>query len=109
MAEPTLTAVFGANATQDADSITISKTDLATTGLIAAANNKAEVLLTAVLLKAKAALTVANQDVNPEQSITFESGLSTFTRRNDTDYRRDQITINLEKPDVDALIDPNAY
>jgi hypothetical protein len=109
MAEPTLQQVLGANATQTADEIVISKADLGTTGLIASANNKPESLLTAIVLKAMGTLTTANQDANPDQSITFEAGLSSFTRRNDVDYRRDQITMNLEKPDADAVINPNDY
>ena len=42
MPEPTLTQVFGANATQSAANITIAKSDLATVGLTASANNTAE-------------------------------------------------------------------
>ncbi len=50
MAEPTLQQVFGANVTQDANTITISKADLASVGLTASANNRGEQLFTAILL-----------------------------------------------------------
>ncbi|MBC1242280.1 hypothetical protein GNE10_35350, partial [Nostoc sp. 2RC] len=57
MAEPTLTQVFGANATQDATTITITKADLTGVGLTAASENTAESLFTAIVLKAQTALT----------------------------------------------------
>ncbi|MBE9050651.1 hypothetical protein IQ243_09535 [Nostocales cyanobacterium LEGE 11386] len=42
MAEPTIAQVFGDNATQDTNTITITKADLVSTGLTASANNTAE-------------------------------------------------------------------
>jgi hypothetical protein len=66
MAKPTLTEVFGANATQDATTITISKTDLAEIGLTATANNTAESILAALVLKAGKSLTVGKFQSNPD-------------------------------------------
>jgi hypothetical protein len=71
MAEPSLTAIFGANATQSATELVISKADLALVGLTASANNSPESLLTAVVKKAELTLTPTNQDTNPDQSIVI--------------------------------------
>lgn len=61
MAEPTLTDVFGAGATQDATTLTILKSDLAGLGLTAAAGNTAESLLISIVLKAAGLLTEVNR------------------------------------------------
>lgn len=109
MSEPTLQAVFGANATQDATTITIYKADL--TGLTASANNRAEALFTAISLKAKSGLTKTGFDADTDQSIYIDSGYPTFTFRgsNNDSYRVDQLTINLAKPDTASVIDPDDY
>ncbi|MBW4556407.1 MAG: hypothetical protein KME59_10785 [Trichormus sp. ATA11-4-KO1] len=110
MAEPTLQQVFGANATQDINSITISKTDLAAVGLTANATNTAESLLIAINLLAKTYLTQANFDANIDQSIIVENGFSSFTTRgvNNDSYRTDQLTVTLAKLDSSTL-DPDDY
>ena len=107
MAEPTLQQIFGANATQDATAITISKADLI--GLTADANNTGESVLVSINLTARDYLTEANYDSNIDQSIYLEDGLSSFTTREDTAYRQDQITINLTKIDTSSAINPDDY
>lgn len=109
MAEPTLQEIFGSNATQDINTITISKSDL--TGLIASANNTGESLLVAILLKAKVNSSQTNFDSNIDQSIYIDNGFSSFTSRgtNNDSYRTDQLTLTLAKPDTNATIDPNDY
>ncbi|WGV23366.1 hypothetical protein [Halotia branconii] len=109
MAEPTLTAVFGANATQTSTTITISKADLP--GLTASANNTAESLLVGLVLLAKQSLSQTNFDANLNQSIYVDNGFPTFTFRgtNNDSYRVDQLTINLAKPDTAGTIDPDDY
>ncbi|WP_414546514.1 hypothetical protein [Nostoc sp. CCY0012] len=109
MAEPTLQQVFGANAIQDATTITIVKADL--TGLTADANNTAESLLAAINLKAQTYLTQANFDANLDQSIYIESGFSSFTTRgvNNDSYRVDPVTITFVKPDSNSTLDPDDY
>jgi hypothetical protein len=109
MAEPTLTQVFGAGATQDATTITILKADLP--GLTASANNRAESLLTAILLKAQAGLSKTAFDADLDQSIYIESGFPTFSFRgvNNDSYRTDQLTINLAKLDTSGTLDPDDY
>mgnify|MGYP001795892644 FL=1 len=109
MAEPTLQEVFGANATQDVNSITIDKSDL--TALTASATNTAESLLTAITLKAIDYLNQTNFDNNLDQSILVELGLSSFLTRgpNNDNYRTDQITVTLAKLDTNGIIDPDNY
>jgi hypothetical protein len=109
MAEPTLAEVFGANATQTSTTITITKADLP--GLTASANNTAESLLTALLLKAQSNLSQTNFDANLDQSIYISDGFPTFAFRgtNNDQYRVDQLTVNFAKPDTGSTIDPNDY
>ncbi|MDZ7953339.1 hypothetical protein [Nostoc sp. DedQUE09] len=109
--EPTLTAVFGANATQDADTLTISKADLTSTGLTPGANNTAESLLIALMLKFKAALTDAGKDTNIDQSVAVVDGFSpSITTRNDAIYLRNTISVEIDRVLTGAAtIDPNLY
>lgn len=111
MAEPTLTAVFGAGATQDANSITIQKSALTAVGLTASASNKAESLLIAILLVSKNSLTQTNFDADTDQSIVVADGFSSLTTRgtNNTPYRTDQLTVSFSKVDTNATIDPDDY
>ena len=111
MAEPTLQEVFGANATQDVNSITIDKSDLVALGLTADANNSAESLVVAISLLIKNGLTQANFDTNLDQSIYVDDGFPNFAFRgeNNEQYRVDQITINFAKLDTAGVIDPDDY
>jgi hypothetical protein len=108
MAEPTLTAVFGENATQTSTTITITKADLP--GLTAAANNTAESLLIAILLRAQQQLTQINQDANVEQNVVISDGfLPSFVSRNETTYRQDTLTVSMDKLAGSIAIDPDDY
>ena len=109
MAEPTLTDVFGAGATQTATTISILKADLP--GLTAAANNRADQLLSAILLKAQINLTKTSFDADTDRSIYIDTGYPAFTFRgvNNTSYRVDQLTVNLAKLDTSGTIDPDDY
>ncbi len=107
MSEPTLAQIFGANTTQSLTDIVISKSDL--TGLTASANNTAESLLVALLLKAKSYLTQANYDLNNDQSLLVVVGFSSLTTRGGNQYRQDQITVTMSKIDTSAAIDPDDY
>lgn len=113
MAEPTITEVFGAGATQTSSSITILKSDLVAVGLTAGASNTAESLLTAILLIAKASLTQSSFEANSDQSIVIEPGFDSIVQRdngsgNFASFRQNQFNVNLHKPDSD-VIDPDAY
>lgn len=110
MAEPTLQQVFGNGASQDASTIAISKTDLATMGLTANANNKAESLLVAILLLAKQQLTTDNMQSNADQSISIEeSPFPSLVSRNNGTYRQSTLNINLQKIDTSNTINPDDY
>jgi hypothetical protein len=111
MAEPTLTQIFGTGATQDSTTLTIQKSALASTGLTASANNNAESLLVAIVIKAQEYLTQSNFEANIDQSITVEPGFSSFTARgiDNTSYRVDQLSVNLAKLDDNATINPDDY
>ncbi|MBH8561649.1 hypothetical protein I8748_05555 [Nostoc sp. CENA67] len=112
MAEPTLTDVFGAGATQTATTLTIVKADLP--GLTASANNTAESLLAGIAKKAAVTLTEDNRDNNADQSIAInlEEGLTVTNRTINgvsTRYERRTIAIELDKVYGSTGIDPDDY
>jgi hypothetical protein len=111
MAEPLFTAVFGANATQDATDVTIKKADLTGVGLTPSANNTAESLLLAINLKAQEALTETARDTNIDQSVALTDGFSpSITTRNNAIYLRNTISIEVDKELTGAdVIDPDDY
>lgn len=112
MAEPTLTAIFGAAATQTATTITITKADLTAVGLTATATNTAESLFVALLLKAKEVLTPLASETNADQSVIIalpDFNAQTLVTRNNQTYRQSSFTVNLQKLDAGNLIDPDDY
>lgn len=117
MAEPTLIAVFGSNASQSATQLIISKADMATVGLTASDTNTAESLIVAILKLAITALTDDNRDANPNQSIgisensapTFISRLINSTTNTYATYVRDTFSVELDKAYSGASIDPDDY
>jgi hypothetical protein len=110
MTKPTLQQVFGSNASQDATSVTISKADLTSVGLVAGANNTAESLLVALILKAAAYLSPTNQDSNPDIQVTVEqSTFPSIVVRNNQNYRQTTFNVNLQTIDVNSAVNPNNY
>lgn len=112
MPEPSLTDIFGANALQTGTSLTIDKEDLITVGLIPSATNTAESLLVAILLKAKMVLTAEDLEANPDQSVVIapaDFNFQTLVQRNNITYRQATYSINLQKPDAGATVNPNDY
>lgn len=111
MAEPSLTQVFGAGATQDLSTLTISKGDLTAVGLTVSANNTAESLLVAIMLKFKTTLTDESRDLNIDQSVAVVDGFSpTITTRNDSIYLRNTISVEIDRVLAGAdTIDPDFY
>lgn len=109
MAEPTLTQVFGAGATQDASTITIQKSALVAVGLTATANNTAESLMVGILKIASGTLTQANYDANDDQSLIVGTGFPSIVYRGTTAYRSNPIEVKLTKLDDGATIDPDDY
>lgn len=104
MAEPTF---FGTGFSQTATDFTIAKADLP--GLTASSSNTQESLLVALLLKAKATLTQAAADSNPDQSVVVEDGFASIVTRGSTEYQRRSLTINLDKVNGSVEIDPDDY
>ncbi|RAM50387.1 MAG: hypothetical protein C6Y22_17480 [Hapalosiphonaceae cyanobacterium JJU2] len=109
MAEPTLQQVFGANATQDANTITISKADLTPVGLTSSATNRAEQLFVAILLKAESYLNPTNQASDSDIQVTIDDGFVSIVNRNSQNYRQSTYTIALQKLDTSSNIDPDDY
>jgi len=113
MAEPSLSNVFGANATQDINTVTIAKVDLAAVGLTADSANTAESLLVAILLLAKQYLTPANLAINEEQAVTVVNGFDTVVPRINaqnevTSYEQRVLSVNMLKL-ATGTIDPDDY
>jgi hypothetical protein len=109
MSEPTLEQIFGTNAIQDVDTLTISKNGLSSVGLVPTNTNNAESLLVAIILLSKNYLTENNFNSNFDSNLMIANGYSSFTNRNSTNYRTDQIIISLSKPDTSSLINPEDY
>lgn len=109
MAEPSLTEVFGAGATQTATTITILKADLP--GLTAATDNRAEQLWVGMFLIIKESLTPERQESNPDQNIVIDEpfGSDSLVSRNNQIFRQKSFTINLQKIDTQSTIDPDDY
>ena len=110
MAEPTLTQVFGAGATQDSESFTITKADLASAGYTPSASDSAEKILAAIIDKARQSLTSTAADTNADQSIVFDdSPFFSGTERNNTRYTRLSLTVNFDTAVSVTGIVPNNY
>jgi hypothetical protein len=109
MAEPTLQQLFGANASQTATTLTITKADLIR--LTPSASNTAEQLLAGILVTAQSYLTEANFNANIDQSITIANGFTSITVRGDNNasYRSDSVTVTFSKVDTQSAINPNDY
>lgn len=110
MAEPTLTDVFGAGASQTATQLIIDKADLASHGLTPAADNTAESLYVAMTLQAADFLTTTNQETNPEQQIVVEqSTIQSLVTRGTSQYRQVSFTVDLQTPDIAFTLDPDQF
>jgi hypothetical protein len=111
MAEQSLTAVFGSNASQTSTDLVIKKSDLIETGLTPSANNTAESLLLAIILKFKLVLTDTARDTNIDQSVAVVDGFSpSVTTRNNAIYLRNTISVEVDKLLTGAdVIDPDDY
>lgn len=109
MAEPSFTDIFGATATQDATTVTLTKADFTGVGLTASATNHGEAVLVAILKKAATALTVAAQVANPDQQITIEQGVTGTVIRDGNTYRQYPYTVNLQKLEPADTVDPDDF
>jgi len=113
MAELSLTDVFGPGATQTANSITISKADLA--GLIPAAVNATDAIAVGVinLLVANytAARRAADKDISLEVIPQLPSLVPDFAATSDTTttYLNKPVTVNIYSPFATTGLNPNDY
>jgi hypothetical protein len=110
MSEPTLQQIFGANATQNATDIIIKKADLPMT---AAATNRGEQVLAAIVKYATPALTATNFNANPDQSITIGTGFDQLAYRTVNNvqetYLQNQLTLSFAKLQSSTGITPDDY
>ncbi|MDJ0795804.1 MAG: hypothetical protein QNJ51_03030 [Calothrix sp. MO_167.B12] len=109
MAEPTLVEVFGANAVQDVNTLTISKTDLATTGLTASVDNTAESLFVAMFKLARTKLNTTNQSADPDIQVTIGNPQSFTNVRNGVTYNQINQSVSLEVESQGVIINPDSY
>jgi hypothetical protein len=110
MAELTLQNVFGANATQTATTITISKADL--TGLVATSNNNPDQIGVAILNKWTTVYATTVRDANKSVSITTTLGAipgtsGDFTVTPNVAYMVYSYTVNVYIPLPASTPSPN--
>lgn len=110
MAEPTLQQVFGAGATQDANTLTISKSALTAKGLQANGENSAEALLVAIVMLANDALSETSRatDLENRTVTVVYSGQDLISQGGKT-FQRDAFSVLLYKETQYAAINPNDY
>lgn len=113
--------IFGINAIEDADTLTIAKTDLAqNSGLTPDDNDGGESLLAAIIVQAQAlGLDTEHRDGTDEtagditQQVAINPVVSNFVTRQDTDgnelwFKRDSYTIDFDLP-LPVGVNPNNY
>ena len=118
MAEKTIAQIFGTGAARLASGnsapsagLFIPDSALITAGLTTPASATAEGHLVAIIINAKTVLTqeAFNTDASLDQSTYIVNGFASFTTRDSTSYRVDQLTLNLAKPDSGAILNPSSY
>jgi len=111
MAEPLLTEIFGANATQTATTLTITKADFVVNSLTPLAANTAESLLVAILLKCRIALTEEARLTNlPLRNVTaVYSGQDLIDQGGTNIFLRDTLQVSMYRLTTISAIDPDNY
>lgn len=110
MSEPTLVDVFGAGAVQDANTVTIQKSALASFGLTAQAQNTAESLLVALILQASQNLTEANRALDAAtRNVTVTYAGQDLVNQSPNYYRRDLWTVLAYASTSIVTVDPDNY
>ena len=108
MTIPSITDVFGANATQTATAITIQKADLPT--LTASTTNNGQELFVGILLAAIAKLTPAARSTDPDVKIEISySGQTVFPGTGGNNNRQDTYSIILHKTVPAESVDADDY
>jgi hypothetical protein len=105
----TLDQLFGAGATQDATTLTLSKADFVGVGLNGAADNSAQSLFVAIFLKAAQVLTEANQALDSTQLVTLGRDLDSLITRDGNTYTRVGYSSNFDKLTPTTVIDPDDF
>ena len=103
--EKTLQQALGSSATQDADSITLDKTDLNLTDAVCTADQ----VIAAIMIKASPSLTQANFTDEEEQRTYITDGFASTVSKFDTLYVVKQKILNLAKPEQIQELNPNDY
>jgi hypothetical protein len=110
MAEPTLTDIFGAGATQTPTTITLLKSDLPMT---AATVNRGEQVLAAIAKKASTVLTSATFDVDIDRSVAIQTGFDSLVYRTIATVTetllQTQLVFNFTKPQITSGVTPDDY
>ena len=110
MAEPTLTEVFGAGATQSSTQLVIDKADLVAMGLTASAANTAESLLIALVKQWQINLTEQNRLVDlPARNVSVNYSGQDLVEQAGVNYRRSVWSILAYKNEPLETIDPDDY
>lgn len=116
MTQPTLVDVFGANATQDSTTVTLTKSDYAGSvtvdgvsygGLTASGSNNGEQILAAILIKALQDLTINNRLLDFDHSIEVVNQGQDIVSQNNTTYRRFIFSVRMYKQESLAALDPD--
>jgi hypothetical protein len=111
MAEPALTEIFGAGATQTATTITISKSELELDANTT--THGAEQIVAALVKKLLATATPTMRESNPDRSIAVETDLgqlvSIIQGSNVVQLYEHALKVTLRKPDQNATITPSDY
>ncbi|MBD2388439.1 hypothetical protein [Cylindrospermum sp. FACHB-282] len=109
MTEVTGTAAFGTSHTQDINTVSIAKTDLAVEGLTPTASNKAEGIIAALFKKWMPLFTADGYNSNLEQSITITYQQTSSGERSDgTRVLVDAYLVEFTTIDTRGGVDPDA-
>ena len=112
MSESGISNFFGNLATQTADTVTFSKTELPFT---AKPDNNGEQIFAAIVKRARNGMSVGRFEGNPDQNITLEDGLTERAYRTENGlevpYLKTQVIVSFYKRDeaLSAGIFPDDY
>jgi hypothetical protein len=110
MAKATLQEIFGINATQNSTALTLTKADFNSVGLNdLSSDDSAESLLLAIILRAKDKLTETFRDTNNDELLAFVNGFDSLSERNNNQYLRKQIILEIDLLLANSTIDPDNF
>jgi hypothetical protein len=116
MPEKSLTQLLGTGATRLASAaaapsagLFIPDSLLISAGLTTPSTATAEGHIVAIVKLLKNNLTQTAYDNDNDNSVYISDGFPSFTTRGTTQYRVDQVIVNLAKIDSESIIDPTKY